>query len=289
MSLLHDLFTNTLDPGYQAAADSSAGAAEGGPGGGRRRPGIGLLVGLAATALLLTMAAVQARRSAPEAARTRAALVSDVQRQTDAFDRLAATTSRLQQQTSRLRRAALSSSGAGAAAAETLDRLQLATGALPVAGPGVEVDVADAAAPTPGPLEPSPSSAGAGPGQVLDRDLQRLANALWAAGAEAIAVNGQRLSALSSIRAAGDAILVNFRPVSSPYHLVAVGDPERMLTGFTASSTAAAFRTYAQAYGMHFHVAAVGHALLPAAPGLDLHSATPDGNPGTSSRPGGTP
>ena len=54
-------------------------------------------------------------------------------------------------------------------------------------------------------------------------DLQNVANALWAAGAEAIAINGQRLTATSTIRAAGNAILVDFRPVTSPYEVSAIG------------------------------------------------------------------
>ena len=53
-------------------------------------------------------------------------------------------------------------------------------------------------------------------GRVLDRDLQVMVNALWAAGAEAIAINGQRLTARSAIRYAGEAILLDFRPLVPP-------------------------------------------------------------------------
>ena len=42
-------------------------------------------------------------------------------------------------------------------------------------------------------------------GRVTDRDLQTVVNEVWAAGAEAVAVNGQRLTSLSAIRSAGDA------------------------------------------------------------------------------------
>ena len=44
---------------------------------------------------------------------------------------------------------------------------------------------------------------------MLDPDLQKLVNGLWAAGAEAISINGQRLTNLSAIREAGEAITVN--------------------------------------------------------------------------------
>ena len=57
----------------------------------------------------------------------------------------------------------------------------------------------------------------AGDGRVLDRDLQELVNGLWAAGAEAVSVDGQRLTARTAIRSAGEAVLVDFRPLSPPY------------------------------------------------------------------------
>ena len=49
-------------------------------------------------------------------------------------------------------------------------------------------------------------------------------NALWAAGAEAISVNGQRIGPDTFVRTAGSAILVNVTPVSSPYEVTAIGD-----------------------------------------------------------------
>jgi uncharacterized protein YlxW (UPF0749 family) len=60
---------------------------------------------------------------------------------------------------------------------------------------------------------------------VRDSDLQLVVNALWQSGAEAIAVNDQRLTNLSAIRAAGDAILVNDHPLTLPYRLQAIGGP----------------------------------------------------------------
>jgi len=63
---------------------------------------------------------------------------------------------------------------------------------------------------------------------VLDVDLQAITNGLWGAGAEAISISGIRLNALSAIRHAGDAVLVDYRPVTSPYEIAVVGDSLRM-------------------------------------------------------------
>src|SRR5699024_10474447 len=80
----------------------------------------------------------------------------------------------------------------------------LEAGATAVQGPGVIVRLADAA-----PREASP-------GEVLEaerinsRDIQLVVNALWSAGAEAMSVNGHRLTSTSAIRFAGKAIIVDF-------------------------------------------------------------------------------
>ncbi|NEE52029.1 DUF881 domain-containing protein, partial [Streptomyces sp. SID8455] len=81
----------------------------------------------------------------------------------------------------------------------------LLSGATPVEGPGVKLVVDDAKNTDQGGGGPRESSSFADTGRVRDRDMQRVVNGLWESGAEAIAINGQRLTALSAIRAAGDA------------------------------------------------------------------------------------
>ena len=87
---------------------------------------------------------------------------------------------------------------------------------------------------------PAPGRLAAAQGRVLDRDLQIVVNGLWAAGAEAISINGQRLTALSAIRSAGEAILVDFRPLSPPYVVSAVGEPTRCRPAFADGPLGAA-------------------------------------------------
>jgi uncharacterized protein YlxW (UPF0749 family) len=59
--------------------------------------------------------------------------------------------------------------------------------------------------------------------RIYDSDVQLLVNALWATGAESIAINNRRLTSTSAIRSAGDAILVNYQPLLPPYKIAAIG------------------------------------------------------------------
>ena len=85
-------------------------------------------------------------------------------------------------------------------------------------GPGAVVTLTDAPV--------TEGEEGADVERVLDSDIQRAVNGLWSVGAEAIAVNGQRLTAQSAIRSAAGAILVNYRPLKPPYRVEAIGPPD---------------------------------------------------------------
>ena len=255
MSLLVDIATQALDPGYaETAARRAAGAQAGHP---RRRPWL-VVTGVLGATLLVVVAAVQAHRGAPSAARSRDALVAQVQAHARNVDALQNRLDRLRADTAGLRDDALASSAAGERLAARLDAEELAAGTVPVSGPGLRVTLND----SPG-----------GQNRVLDRDLQSAVNALWAAGAEAVAVDGQRLTTQSAIRQAGEAVLVNFEPVSAPYDVDAIGDPVALETAFAASATAARLRAYTQLYGLGFHYERAGSLRLPSAPGLTLRYA----------------
>src|SRR5918994_1872373 len=112
----------------------------------------------------------------------------------------------------------------------------LLAGATEVEGPGVKLVVDDAKDTDQGGDGPRESSGFSDTGRVRDRDMQRIVNGLWESGAEAVAINGQRLTALSAIRAAGDAILVDNRPLVPPYTVLAVGDGKKLSTAFQDSA-----------------------------------------------------
>ena len=256
MSLLVDIATQALDPGYAAAA-----ARRGSPGtaGDRRaRPWLAV-VGVLVATLLVVIAAVQAHRRAPSAARAHDTLVAQVHAGSHRVDALQARLNLLRAETTDLRDAALTSTAAGKRLAGRLDAEEIAAGAAAMTGPGLRVTLDDSAD---------------GRNRVLDRDLQATVNALWAAGAEAVAVDGQRVTGQTAIRQAGDAILVNFEPVEAPYDVAAIGDPVSLETRFGSSRTAARLRAYIQLYGLRFDYARAATVTLPPAPGLALRYAT---------------
>lgn len=104
---------------------------------------------------------------------------------------------------------------------EELTKARAAAGLLPVKGPGLVVTLNDSV----NALQP-----GEDPNQYLihDKDLLTVVNELRAAGAEAIAINGQRLLASSEIRCAGTTILVNVTKIAPPFVITAIGDPNLM-------------------------------------------------------------
>jgi len=106
------------------------------------------------------------------------------------------------------------------ALAAALDQQTVASAFVAMRGPGVVLVLEDAKRPT--------LAGTADLGRVIDRDVQHAVNGLWAAGAEAISIDGIRLTSRTSIRNAGNAILVDYQPVASPLQIRALGDPKRI-------------------------------------------------------------
>lgn len=69
--------------------------------------------------------------------------------------------------------------------------------------------------------------------EVQDYDLLDVVNELRAAGAQAISLNDERIVAMTEIRSATPYIMVNGKPITAPYTIEAISDPddlERSLT-----------------------------------------------------------
>lgn len=284
MSLLVDLPTSGLDPGYAEKAARRSGGSRGRPG------ATAVVVLVVALGLLLGLAAAAADRRAPALARQRAALLADVGARTAAADQLAVSVSRRRAEVAASRDAGLRLTSDGKALGERVRRLEEATGVVAASGPGlvVRLDDAPARAPaSPGGARDGRPGAGApagmgeqSPGRVVDRDLQSVVNGLWTAGAEAVAVNGVRLTAQSAVRSAGEAILVDFRPVLPPYRVAAIGDPRTLPPRFRDGPTGRRLATYAASYGMRVDLASERRLHLPAAGNVLLRLARPLGGGG---------
>ncbi len=271
MSLITNVMDHSLDDGYAEAAARKKAVGQGGlPKTLRAR--LGLAGGLVLAALVVTLGAAQARVAAPVVAKERQELIDRIDRETASADKLQGRVDTLRDEVSARQRQALEHSG-GDAEAELVGIL---SGASAVRGPGVKLVVDDAKeAGTGGGGNPRETSGFSDTGRVRDRDMQRVVNGLWQSGAEAVAVNGQRLTALSAIRAAGDAILVDNRPLVPPYTVLAVGDGQRLSSRFQDSADGLYLHALQDDYGIRTAISVESDLRLPAAPSVILRTAQP--------------
>ena len=296
-SLLDQVLAETLDPAYAEAAhrrvERSARAAAG-PGEGPdkgpapRRRGALLVAGtLAAAGVLAAVTYDQAAAGAQGRQQVRAALVAEIGRESARSDELAAQLATLRAEVAATRDALLAATGEGQRALDELARAEQGAAAVPVDGPGLLVTVADAepdadADPVGGTAQQDPR------GRVRDSDLQLVVNALWAAGAEAISINGQRLGPTSAIRSAGEAVLVDFRPVTNPYEVSAIGDPDTLSAEFLASPEVGSLAVISESFGLRFEFVREDELALPPASTPELRFAAPVADvPAPDSAPGG--
>jgi len=105
-----------------------------------------------------------------------------------------------------------------------LQKARILAGLTEVEGPGVSVEMNDST---------RPAQPGQDPNVFLihDDDVQKVVNALFAAGAEAISVNGHRLITTSEIICAGNVIIVNGARIAPPIKILAIGNPETLEAG----------------------------------------------------------
>lgn len=101
---------------------------------------------------------------------------------------------------------------------EELLKARILAGLADVKGPGITVEMNDSQKQTSSVQDPNIFL-------IHDDDVLRVVNELFAAGAEALAVNGQRLVATSEIRCAGPVFIINGVKIAPPLKIQAIGDP----------------------------------------------------------------
>lgn len=213
VGLLKQVMTNTLDEDYGAVADRRVSAGRPGNAG----PRLGLIVVLVLFGVMVGVSALHTQQDRPRATAERAALIEQIHQRQARYDDLRDVIGGVSQQVTRLQSAVAAEVDGNGTIGSRVETLGIEAGTLAATGPGIVITVDDAA----------DVSATVG-GTILDTDLRQLVNALWQSGAEAIAIDGHRLSTLSSIRYAGQAITVDYRSLSPPYVVSAIGDPDAL-------------------------------------------------------------
>jgi uncharacterized protein YlxW (UPF0749 family) len=261
--LLALITQRSLDADYEHAAarrratDEDAGSGSAGRSGARRTTGLMLVV--VAFAVLVTVAAVQTSRDASASNASRESLIQQVNLRRHGLSVLQQQLHSAEAQVLSLQRKVNGLATEKEATEAKLTRIAARTGYGAVRGPGVEVTVNSA-----------PGSAGSE--LVRDSDLTLLTDALWAAGAEAISVNGQRLTVLSAFRNVGIGILVNAQPINPPYVFSVVGNPDTLGANLLSSAIGEKWYALKDSLGFRFDVQDGGTMTLPAAPPEKLRS-----------------
>lgn len=254
--LLTRITQESLDEDYQHVAEQRAaalarqGATDGVTGGSRRREHWVAAAVVAVFGMLVTVAAVQTSQGSAVADANRASLLHQIDQRRDQSTQLQGRILLLRELNVGLQDSLAEATDAERTTSNRVDRLAAQAGFGPVSGPGVVITVDDA---------PNGEA-------VRAEDLALLTNGLWEAGAEAIAINGKRLTSRSALANSGAAINLNGAPpMSPPYVVSAIGDNRTLQANLLDTSTGLAFSNTADALGFRVAPKNVDDIALPAA------------------------
>jgi uncharacterized protein YlxW (UPF0749 family) len=257
MDLLLQIIRQPMDPDYAEVAQRPQ----------PPRSRVALVAVAVVVGAMFAVAALQTNRGAPALAVERAELIQRIQVAEAEQDQLRTRSAALTADISVLRSAALGTDERARSLQTQINTLDPVVGEVAVVGPGLLITVDDS---------PRADQRGSQEGErdrVLDLDLQTLVNGLWTAGAEAVAVNGHRITTQTAIRGAGDAITVNYRSLTRPYRVQAIGDPRSLEARYVESSAGAWWNELAQNRGMAYEISSEERLTLPADSGAALRYA----------------
>lgn len=193
----------------------------------------------------LVATVVRTRPADPAARLTREYRLADlIERQQQSTAVLRRQVASLRVEVEEVRGAQAGGEAQAAAREQELADLGLAAGLVPLKGPGVRVTLDDSD------LDRAPT------GNVNDlvvhsQDVQAVVNALWKAGAEAVAINGQRLVSTSAVLCVGNTLLLNGTVHSPPYMVAAIGAGKDR---FEADTLVRRLHDDAATFGLRFSV-----------------------------------
>jgi uncharacterized protein YlxW (UPF0749 family) len=257
--LLSLITQRSLDADYEhvAARKLAAGTSPESRGPASRRTAAVVLLVFGA---LVTVAAVQTSKNANVSDANRASLVDQINLRKQAVSDLQQRLSTEQARVLALQRSVTGQQTRTRATEARAARIAEGAGFGAVRGPGIKATVAN-------PPDVAPSEA------VRDSDLALLANALWASGAEAIAVNGERVTGAGAFRNVGFQVLLNSRPINPPYQFQVIGDPDTLPAHLLSTSAGARWYALKDSLGFRFDVTDGGTMTLPAAATPTLRNA----------------
>ena len=110
---------------------------------------------------------------------------------------------------------------------------------------------------------------------VHQQDIQAVVNALWAGGAEAMTIQGQRVIATTGIKCVGNTVVLHGVPYAPPYAISAIGEPAGLRAALAASPALQIYRQYVDAYALVYRETTTGLGGVPRLPRLAGPSACP--------------
>ena len=180
--------------------------------------------------------------------------------------------------------ASLEAAGQGGAAvtrqlSDQLQNAQTAAGLVPMTGPGLVIQLSDSTLPV-------PADGNAQDYLVSGADVLTVVDQLWAAGAEGVSINGERVVVSTAVVDIGGSVVVNGAYVAAPYQVTAIG-PKTMFETFTHQPGFADFiRARREAFGIGVDYATPDSVDLPAYAGsMNLRYGRPAASPQPSPVP----
>jgi len=166
--------------------------------------------------------------------------------------------------------------GSAALAGSLNDQLlqaRIAAGLIPLSGTGFVLQMEDS-------LRPVADGTSQADYLVTAQDIRTVVAEAWQAGAEAVAVNGERVTSTTAIIDIGSSVLVNSAYLAPPFRITAIGPPDL----YTKLSASPGFidlvRTRADGYGIRLSFAEPQSVDIPAFAGtITLRYARPEPSP----------